>query len=159
MATTTQSFYVVKRKFYVSRNGLNGYQWYCSHMTTRKSDKKHIFVVKWERALNHFIDFPCQTHSSMRSATCKQCPRLTTVYSTSVSKDKKNITAVMTEKWGMFGIVFLFLYHPSWDPLRCDKNRWVRRPPWILPVWTDDQNGYYHDSREATDHKYSDPDV
>ena len=39
MATTIQSFYAVKRNFYVIRNGLHGNQWYCSHMTTRKSDK------------------------------------------------------------------------------------------------------------------------
>ena len=47
LATTTQSFHIVSTTF----NGLYGYQCYCSHLTTRKNDKKDIVVVKCERAL------------------------------------------------------------------------------------------------------------
>ena len=32
-------------------NGLHGYQCYCSHLTTRKNDKKYIVVIKCERNL------------------------------------------------------------------------------------------------------------
>ena len=54
LATTTQNFYVVRRIFYVVRNGLHGYQCYYSHMTT-KSDKKPTIVVKCERTLRTVV--------------------------------------------------------------------------------------------------------
>ena len=41
LATTTCTSHIVSITYYVIRNGLRGYQCYCSHMTTEKKKQNH----------------------------------------------------------------------------------------------------------------------
>ena len=52
LATMTTNLMSSEEISLSSEIGYHGYQCYYSHMTTRKSDKKHIVVVKCERILS-----------------------------------------------------------------------------------------------------------
>ena len=61
LATMTTNLMSSEEISISSEIGYHGYQCHSSHMATRKSDKKHIVVVKCERILTQ-ID--CKRHRS-----------------------------------------------------------------------------------------------